>query len=142
MQAATLRLEDVADEESAFRWASRLAVEPGAEVLALSAPTERLTGLGQVEASVRVARGLAAAVHELLGRGRTGALVLLGGDGAEAILDRLGVDTLRVLRRVVEGVPVSETTGSAGMVVVTKAGGFGADGTLLAVIERLRGEEE
>jgi uncharacterized protein YgbK (DUF1537 family) len=111
-------------------------------VLALSAPTERLTGRGQVEASVRVARGLAAAVHELLGRGRTGALVLLGGDGAEAILDRLGVDTLRVLRRVVEGVPVSETTGSAGMVVVTKAGGFGADGTLLAVIERLRGEEE
>jgi uncharacterized protein YgbK (DUF1537 family) len=91
-----------------------------------------------------VARGLAAAVHRLIERARPGALVLVGGDGAEATLDRLGVGALRVLRRVVEGVPVSETLGpaGAGVVVVTKAGGFGADGTLLAVVDRLRGGKE
>jgi uncharacterized protein YgbK (DUF1537 family) len=94
-------------------------------------------------ASARVAKGLAAAGEALLSRGGTGALVLLGGDGAEATLDRLRVDALRVLRRVVEGVPASETIESArpGLVVVTKAGGFGTDGTLLSVVRRLRGEE-
>jgi uncharacterized protein YgbK (DUF1537 family) len=141
MRSATAGLEDVADEERAVRWASRLAVEPGTGVLALTAPSERPAGMGQVEAGARVAKGLAAAAHRLMERGPTGALVLLGGDGAEAALDRLGVESLRVLRRVVEGVPVSLTTGGArgGLVVVTKAGGFGTDGTLLAVIEALRG---
>jgi uncharacterized protein YgbK (DUF1537 family) len=143
MRVATLGLEDVADDERAARWAAGFAVDPAAEVVALGAPAERLTGPGQVEAGARVARGLAAAVHRLVERGRIGALVLLGGDGAEATLDRLGVDALRVLRRVVEGVPVSETIGArAGLVVVTKAGGFGTDGTLLAVVERLRGGKE
>lgn len=144
MTTVTPRLEDVRDPERAEQWASRLAIEPGAEVLALCAPAERMTDVGLVEAGARVAKALAAAVHRLLDLGRTGALVLVGGDGAEATLDLLGVEALRVLRRVVEGVPVSEAMGAsrAGLVVVTKAGGFGADGTLLAVIERLRGEKE
>jgi uncharacterized protein YgbK (DUF1537 family) len=143
MQTATLALADVADEGRAVRWASGLEVDAPADVVALSVPAERLTGVAQVEASARVAKGLAAAGEALLSRGGTGALVLLGGDGAEATLDRLRVDALRVLRRVVEGVPASETIESArpGLVVVTKAGGFGTDGTLLSVVRRLRGEE-
>lgn len=143
MQTATLGLEDVADDESAARWASRFPLDPGADVVAVGAPTERLAGALQVEAGARVANGLAAAVHRLLERDPAGALVLIGGDGAEATLNRLGVEALRVLRRVVEGVPVSETIGpaGAGLAVVTKAGGFGDDGTLLQVIRRLRGEE-
>lgn len=144
MKTVMARLEDVRDPERAAEWASRLAIAPGAEVLALCAPAERMTDVGLVEGGARVAKGLAAAIHRLVDLGRTGALVLVGGDGAEATLDLLGVEALRVVRRVVEGVPVSEAMGAsrAGLVVVTKAGGFGADGTLLAVIERLRGEKE
>ncbi len=161
MQVAALALEDVVDADHAARWASRLAVDPGAEVLAICAPAERLTGPDQVEAGARVANGLAAALDPLLRTQRAGALILVGGDGAEAVLNRIGVDALRVLRRVAEGVPLSETVGqvgcaspspaklgrgpgggAAGPLVVTKAGGFGTDGTILSVIERLRGEKE
>jgi uncharacterized protein YgbK (DUF1537 family) len=144
MQAVMPGLEDLAEADRAAAWAGRVALDPGAEVLALGAPAERLAGVPQVEAGARVAAGLAAAVHAVLGRARAGALILVGGDGAEATLDRLGVEALHVLRRVVEGVPVSRTLGAAGagLVVVTKAGGFGGDGTLLAVIESLRGRKE
>jgi uncharacterized protein YgbK (DUF1537 family) len=144
MQTATLALDDAADESRAARWASRLDLDPRAVVVALCAPAERLTGMDKLEAGARVARGLAAALHALLERERAGALVLLGGDGAEAILDRIGVDALRVRRRVVEGVPLSEAMGgtAAGLAVVTKAGGFGDERTLRSVIEKLQGEKE
>jgi uncharacterized protein YgbK (DUF1537 family) len=97
-----------------------------------------------VDAGARVARALAAAAERLLDRGGHRALVLVGGDGAEATLDRLGVGALRVLRRVVEGVPLCEAIGGAreGLSVVTKAGGFGTERTLLSVLRTLRGEEE
>jgi uncharacterized protein YgbK (DUF1537 family) len=144
MQTATLGLEDVADEGRAARWANEVAIDPHAIVLALCAPAERMTGMDKVAAAARVASGLAAAVHALLKRQPAGALILLGGDGAEATLNQIGVGALRVLRRVLEGVPLLETMGAGGegLLVVTKAGGFGDERTLLSTIEALRGEKE
>lgn len=143
LQRAALGLADVSADDRAARWAEALAVDPAARVIALTAPAERLQGLGQIEAGARVASALAAAAAALLARHGADALVLVGGDGAEAALDRLGVEALRVVRRVVEGVPLGESLGPGhpGLAVVTKAGGFGGDDTLRAVVARLRGEE-
>lgn len=64
------------------------------------------------------------------------------GDARPAPVPRVaGRILLLVSSANVEGVPLSATIGAAheGLVVVTKAGGFGDDGTLLNVIRALRG---
>lgn len=139
--AVTLGTADLEDLPPARAWAERLVLAPACGVLIVQAPTERLTGGSSVEAGARVAKGLAVAVERLMSREPVGALVLVGGDGAEATLTALGVEALRVLRLIVEGVPLSATIGVAheGLVVVTKAGGFGDDATLLTVIRTLQG---
>lgn len=132
---------DLEDSSSAGAWAEGVELRSHCEVLVLQAPVEPLTGLESVEAGARVARGLAVALERLMRRQEAGALILVGGDGAEAALTALHVEALRVLRPIVEGVPVSRAIGAArdGLVVVTKAGGFGDDDTLLDVVRSLRG---
>lgn len=86
---------------------------------------------------VAVAHDLAAQVAERVDAGAD-TLVLLGGDGAEAVLDALSRDTLRVLGSVVEGVPLLESPGPGRpLLVATKAGGFGHRDTLRAILEEL-----
>ena len=66
----------------------------------------------------------------------------MGGDGADATLDALGVRHLRVIRSLVEGVPIAEAESRDGqrLVVVTKAGGFGDDRTLIEIVRLLQGK--
>jgi uncharacterized protein YgbK (DUF1537 family) len=141
--ALSPRLADLADDASAEAWLVQLrAASPKAGLLVLEAPVERIAGASLVDASRRVARLMAAAVAAIVARGRVQTLVLLGGDGADATLDALGVMNLHVMRNIVEGVPVAEGLASSGrkLVIVTKAGGFGDENTLLTVIRWLRGE--
>jgi D-threonate/D-erythronate kinase len=136
-------LADLADDASAELWITRLrAASPTAGLLVLEAPVDRIAGATLVDASRRVARLMAAAVAALVARGQVRTLVLLGGDGADATLDALGVRNLHVMRNIVEGVPVAEglAGGGQGLVVVTKAGGFGDENTLVTVVRWLRGE--
>ena len=60
------------------------------------------------------------------------ALILVGGDGAQATLDLLGAQALHLVARAAEGVPLSQIVGGAhdGTWVITKSGGFGAETTL------------
>jgi uncharacterized protein YgbK (DUF1537 family) len=136
-------LADLADDARAESWIARLHVAlPKPGLLVLEAPTERLAGASLVDASRRVARIMAAAVAAIVAREQVDTLVLLGGDGADATLDALGVRNLQVMRNIVEGVPVAQSLGRGKeeLVVVTKAGGFGDENTLLTVIRWLRGE--
>ncbi len=66
-----------------------------------------------------------------------GGAVLTGGDTARAVLDRWGVDGLRILDEVEPGVPLSLTCGATAVPVVTKAGAFGAPRTIVAAIAAL-----
>jgi uncharacterized protein YgbK (DUF1537 family) len=136
-------LPDLSSEKSARDWGIGIAqsrtAKPWPRVLILEVPDERVEGESLVEASRRIARGMALAVAAIVANAEIGALVLLGGDGVDATLAALGVKHLRVLRNIVEGVPVSETLGNPGekLVVVTKAGGFGGEDALLAVLDWL-----
>ncbi|WP_299057355.1 four-carbon acid sugar kinase family protein [uncultured Nocardioides sp.] len=72
-------------------------------------------------------------------RHRVDAIVLVGGDGAEATLRAASADGLRIHGRLLEGVPYGEVAGGDldGLPVVTKAGGFGDDTTLLTLLDTL-----
>ncbi|MCP2267456.1 four-carbon acid sugar kinase family protein [Promicromonospora thailandica] len=101
------------------------------------APVPGATGREQAE---RAASTLADTVADVVARTRPDALVLLGGDGARAVLARLGARSVRVTGSVAEGVPLGRLVGGPadGTVVVTKAGGFGTDRTVVDVLAHLR----
>ena len=67
---------------------------------------------------------MAAALAE---RSRTTALVLVGGDGAAAVLDRLDADGITIDGAIVPGCPTGIVVGGPadGLRLVTKSGGFG-----------------
>ncbi|WP_338665788.1 four-carbon acid sugar kinase family protein [Pararoseomonas sp. SCSIO 73927] len=82
---------------------------------------------------------LAAALGVLLepaGR-RMGALFATGGETACALLSHLGVHGIRLVEEVEAGVPLGVTQGAIQIPVMTKAGAFGDDGTILRSLSRL-----
>jgi uncharacterized protein YgbK (DUF1537 family) len=94
-------------------------------------------------AAGRRARQIAAEAAEALGAGRHGLLVLVGGDGAAQTLHALGATGIRVVDALVEGVPVGTVVGGPheGLVVATKAGGFGDPSTLVHLIGAVRASQ-
>ena len=63
--------------------------------------------------------------------GRIGALVSAGGETARAVLLGFGATGLRLLGEIEPGVPLAVAEGSRPLPVITKAGAFGRDDTLL-----------
>ncbi|MHA7286558.1 four-carbon acid sugar kinase family protein [Arthrobacter sp. MDT3-44] len=86
-----------------------------------------------------IARSLASVVQQTLARASVGALVLVGGDGARAVLDATRAQALRITGAIQEGIPVGVVEGGtvAGKIVVTKAGGFGPVSALLDTVTEL-----
>jgi uncharacterized protein YgbK (DUF1537 family) len=87
-----------------------------------------------------VAADLARRFAELFAREHFDAIGLVGGDGARATLKELGASGIRIINRLVEGIPVGVVTGGSadGLPVFTKAGGFGAEDALVRCVERIR----
>lgn len=87
----------------------------------------------------RVAAELAERVRAELRRRPVGTVVLVGGDGAAAVLDALGAHSLQLHHSVLPGTPVGTVVGgdAAGLRVVTKSGGFGNARSLVAIIDRV-----
>lgn len=92
------------------------------------------------ERAAEAADALAELVAAATVRTRPEAIVLIGGDGARAVLARLGARSVRVAGSVAEGVPLGHLEGGPydGTVVVTKAGGFGTPRTVVDVLANLR----
>ncbi|MDR2112174.1 MAG: hypothetical protein LBQ62_03585 [Candidatus Accumulibacter sp.] len=133
---------DLSSGKSARDWMGRQRIAGSKpRILVLEVPGERIESESLVEASQRIARGMASAVKAIVAGIGVEALVLIGGDGVDATLAALDVKTLRVICNIVEGVPVSEVPGDSGrrMIVVTKAGGFGDENTLMTVLKWLQG---
>ena len=80
-----------------------------------------------------IAEGIASGIISSLRDERNVCLVLSGGTTAEAVLNRLGAGSLRVLGSVEEGIPISRICGGEadGCCVITKSGSFGNRRTLL-----------
>lgn len=84
-----------------------------------------------------IAERLAAIVRQVVMQGGVGKLVLTGGDVAAAVCRALEADALWLRGEIEPGVPHGILLGGvgAGMPVVTKAGGFGNEQTLVKAME-------
>jgi uncharacterized protein YgbK (DUF1537 family) len=116
--------------------------EPGARVEAALASGRDVVVTLEAPRPGRIADGrrVAAGVGRLVashGR-RVGALVLIGGDTARAVLEALGVVALRLWTQVEPGVPLSTSEGARRIPVITKAGAFGDRETLMRCRAALR----
>jgi uncharacterized protein YgbK (DUF1537 family) len=79
-------------------------------------------------------------VAEQVARVSYDALVLIGGDGAAAALDRLGATAITVHAALAPGVPIGTILGGRahGVRLVTKSGGFGHTESLVRLIDGLQ----
>ena len=131
----------VSGADAAAAWIERelASSDPLPDVVAVLAPDER----GQdADASDQVAAGLAAITDAVIAHAPAAALVLMGGEGARAVLSRLGADAIRVTDAIREGIPIGVVEGgrSHGLTVVTKAGGFGTESSLTEIVPELIGD--
>ena len=111
----------------------RLPADPARGIDVLLSSTGALAPeAAAAELATRVATALAARDH--------GALVLVGGDGAAAVLHRLGADEIAVDGAVIPGCPTGIVTGGRadGLRLVTKSGGFGDPTALDDIVDELR----
>jgi len=84
---------------------------------------------------------LARTARDQMNVGGFDALAIFGGDTAAVVLRNLGVRSLRPAGEVVPGVPVSlAACRGRPFTLVTKAGGFGDDGTATRISEWLKGD--
>jgi uncharacterized protein YgbK (DUF1537 family) len=68
-------------------------------------------------------------------------LAVFGGDTTLGVLEALGTSVVEPIRDLLPGVPVSLVQhGDRPLALITKAGGFGDDGTLLSIRETLEDE--
>lgn len=88
---------------------------------------------------VQLVTRLAQAVTALLGARDLAGLVLTGGDAAIAVGRALGATAMHLRGEIEGGVPWGQLIGGGwdGLPVVTKAGGFGNEQTLLSAVEFL-----
>ncbi|MEX5718939.1 four-carbon acid sugar kinase family protein [Geodermatophilus maliterrae] len=126
---------DLRDARSLAAWsAAHVPDGPLPEVVVVTAPLERAEGRG--DAGRTVAAALADLVAALHAAHPARAVVVTGGDGARALVDRWGCTGIAVHGAVVEGVPHGLLVGGEadGLPITTKAGGFGEPGTLVRAV--------
>jgi uncharacterized protein YgbK (DUF1537 family) len=108
---------------------------------ALTAGTDVVVDIATADASRNAGNPhLVSALATLLGPAArdASALAATGGETASALLTRLGVQGIRLLDEIEPGIPLGLTLGGVSVPAVTKAGGFGNEGCLERIIERLR----
>jgi uncharacterized protein YgbK (DUF1537 family) len=95
-------------------------------------------GLHPVAVAARFSEQVARAWEQ----GGFDALVLVGGDGAAAVLDRLGVEQIMINSAILPGTPDGRVVGGPahGLRLVTKSGGFGGADALVTVVRLLRSD--
>ena len=92
---------------------------------------------GGADAGAVVVEALAGVVARLSEEGLFEALVLTGGDTAVEVARWLGAYGIRLVGEVGTGIAVGTLIGPRPYTVVTKAGGFGEDGTLVDIVKAL-----
>ena len=146
-------LEEALDPAAMSDWADRelgdARREPGSgphsdplpELIVIESPTERPADdyAGETPAAELIADSLATITYRVLDHSPVDALMLLGGEGARAVLSRLGAEALLVRDAIREGIPLGTIEGgtAGGLTVVTKAGGFGAPSTVHEIVTEL-----
>lgn len=134
---ASLRPDSISD------WmAADLRSDPALPaVVVIESPSERGgdTLQGECSAPELIAQALATITEVLFDHARIDGLMLLGGEGARAVLGHLGVEALLVNSAIREGIPLGVLEGGKahGVLVATKAGGFGAPTAIAEIVSEL-----
>lgn len=128
--------DELADATAMFTWGHARSNQDSAPVVLMQPGAPEAEPSQGCAPAHDVASGMAAGVAGLVDSGGVAGLVLVGGDGAGAVLDRLGAQALRIEGHIAEGVPVGRIVGGSApdLTVITKAGGFGETGTLTDVV--------
>ncbi len=123
----TPSLADLADDAAWQAWS---------QPVLLLAPEGQRDGLDSETVAERLG-GLAA---QLIAASQAAGVVATGGDGARSVLLALGARGIALVDEVMGGVPLGTLTGgtAAGLPVVTKAGGFGAEDVLVRAVRAIR----
>ena len=121
------------------RWAAEELELPESLPRVVVIISPEAVGGSETLSGAAIARCLASVVQQTLARASVGALVLVGGDGARAVLDATRAQALRITGAIQEGIPVGVVEGgtATGKIVVTKAGGFGPVTALLDTVTEL-----
>jgi uncharacterized protein YgbK (DUF1537 family) len=90
--------------------------------------------------TARIADAIAYAVAVLQKIRPFKGFVLTGGDTAAHVARRVGATAIEVEREFAPGIAIGSFTGATSARVLTKAGGFGDDATLMSACQYLRGE--
>jgi len=152
LDPVTLLTETQVDEASS-RAADRLS---SGQPVVLTAATDRETvdrtvgagrerGLGSEEIRDRVASGLAATAATTVESELPSGLFYTGGDVAVAGLRSLDATTVTLTADAIEaGIPIGHLADgiSPGTPLITKAGGFGSEATIVNCLERLCRDDE
>lgn len=98
-----------------------------------------ISSVSYLEDSRRIARYLGHICEATLSKCSVAGLVLTGGDTALAVCRRLGAVGVSLVDEVVPGVPFGHLVGGphSGMMIVTKAGSFGGEDTIVRSINHL-----
>lgn len=116
------------------------------KVVVISSPSARPSQQPQGEktAAELIARSLAIITDLVFEHDRIDAIMLLGGEGARVVLERLGAETLIVHDTMREGMPLASLEGGKadGVMVITKAGGFGSPTSVAEIVADLVAGEQ
>jgi uncharacterized protein YgbK (DUF1537 family) len=107
----------------------------------LSLQMRPLPPAGAIESPAAAAMGLARLACEVIQADGVEGVFLSGGDTAEAFFSASGGETIRLEREVLPGLVLGRWLGGLadGLPVITKAGAFGQEQTLIALYEQLSG---
>jgi uncharacterized protein YgbK (DUF1537 family) len=148
-------LEIIADEANAKREMERcrsqlargldsgkdtaLQLRSSREEVAATKVKGREMGLEETQVSMRVAAALARVTEEIVNRHELRGLILTGGDTSKTICSRLGGIGIELLEEVEPGIPLGRLLGT-GLLVITKAGGFGTPHSLVNSLKTMKRE--
>lgn len=129
-------LADLRSGEKMSSWIKANVALKNRKVSVVVSPTIR--GI-DADSPARVASGLAQLTEALVGSDHDVTLVLVGGEGARAVLMRLGATAITISHSLGDGIPVGIIEGGAldGVAVVTKAGGFGGAAALTDLLPQI-----
>lgn len=130
------RLDDLISRVSTKAWIDANLSMKSTSTSVVVSPTARGTG---ADTPASIAAGLAMITQAIVSEERNSTLVLVGGEGARAVLLELGISAVTIIGSLQEGVPVGTVEGGpqSGVTVVTKAGGFGTPSTITRLLPRL-----
>jgi uncharacterized protein YgbK (DUF1537 family) len=133
---------DVMDDERCAVWRENQLQRSydGYDVVLVSAPTQQSGSAG--DTASRVARQLADFAADLHTTLDFAAVVVTGGDGARALVDRWKCTGIAIQDAVLEGIPQGVLVGGEvdGLPIITKAGGFGDHDALVAAVRRAQAD--